>query len=119
MFSRLFKSRLKPQPSSQEGQQSVLLYITGEDFDRMVVLSESLASAIESTEVGEFDGNEIGGGETVLFMYGRDAEQIFRTVEPILMKDESLHGTKAVIRWGGIGAPQREVIIGPESNQAQ
>lgn len=34
-----------------------------------------LTEAIERAGVGEFDGNECGGGEAVLYAYGPDAER--------------------------------------------
>jgi hypothetical protein len=119
MFGKFFRDKSAQPPSHPGGKQAVLLHIDGEDFDRMVEISDKLTDAIEGAKIGVFDGNEIGGNETVLFMYGPDAELIFNTIEPILMADETLHGTKAIIRWGNHGAPQREVIIGSQSNHAQ
>jgi hypothetical protein len=119
MFGKFFKPRCAQPSSHSGGNQAVLLHIEGEDFDRMVELSDKLTTAIESAGVGMFDGNEIGGGTTVLFMYGPDAEHLFNTINPILLDDPSLHGAKAVVRWGSHGSPQREVIIGSQSNHAQ
>ena len=119
MFGKFFKPRPLPTSSHPAGGQAVLLYLEGEDFDRMVDLSDKLTEAIESANVGEFDGNEIGGGETVLFMYGPDAEALFQAVEPILIRAESAHSARAVIRWGSPGSPQREVVIGAKNQPAQ
>ena len=35
-------------------------------------------------KLAKLDGNEIGQGEFVLYMYGPDAEKLFVAVEPIL-----------------------------------
>src|SRR5579875_39057 len=106
-----------PKPSEVK-EHSVLLYLEGEDFDRMVELSDELTEAIESSDTGMFDGNEIGGGETVLFMYGPDAERLFSAIEPVLRRHEAALGSRVVIRWGGPGAPQRELIVGePDHRQ--
>ncbi|MEV8351077.1 hypothetical protein ACFVTT_25580 [Streptomyces niveus] len=43
-----------------------------------------LTEAIEQADVGEFDGNEYGGGEVVLYAYGPDAEALFAVMAPIL-----------------------------------
>jgi len=111
----IFDGFFQPRPLSSHGnpggQQSVLLYLEGEDFDIMLQISEKLTEAIESNKLGMFDGNEIGGNMTVLFMYGPDAELLFKHIEPILREDEFCRGAKAIIRWGGPGAPQREVIL--------
>jgi hypothetical protein len=116
MFGKFFKPRPLAAASNSEVEQAVLLYLMGEDFDRMVDLSDKLTEAIEKANVGMFDGNEIGAGETTLFMYGPDAEAIFRAIHPVLMQEESAHGAKAVIRWGTHGSPQREVVIGSKNH---
>ena len=43
----------------------------------MIALSDKLEAVIEKQNVGMFDGNEIGGGEMTLFMYGPDAERLY------------------------------------------
>lgn len=64
--------------------------LTGEGFgeqgDRQTVREAEgrLAEAIERAGVGEFDGNEFGGGEVVLYAYGPDADALFGVLEPIL-----------------------------------
>lgn len=47
-------------------------------------LDEELAKAVNASGVGEFDGNEFGGGECVFFMYGPNAVLLYAFVEPIL-----------------------------------
>jgi hypothetical protein len=111
VVDKFFKPSPNPSPSHPGGEQAVLIYLEGEDFDIMLMLSDKLTEAIENSGLGMFDGNEIGGNETVLFMYGPDAELLFKEIEPILREDEFCRGAKAIIRWGGPGSPQREVIL--------
>src|ERR1019366_326437 len=115
MFGKFFKPRPLPTPSHPGGEQAVLLYLEGEDFDRMVDLSDKLTKAIEYANIGMFDGNEIGGDETVLFMYAPDAEAFARVIEPVLVKQESSPGANATIPWSEPASPQREVIIGSKN----
>lgn len=84
----------------------------------MVELSDKLEAAMTNAGTGEFDGNEIGGGETVLFMYGADAELLFRSIEPVLQEEKTAIGARAVLRWGEHGAPERTVILS-ELNRTQ
>ncbi|MEV4539087.1 hypothetical protein AB0J82_35470 [Asanoa sp. NPDC049518] len=44
-------------------------------------LEDRLEKAITEAGVGEYDGNEIGGGEAVLFAYGPDATKLFAAME--------------------------------------
>ncbi|MFF3216761.1 hypothetical protein ACFYYB_39840 [Streptomyces sp. NPDC002886] len=63
-----------------------------------------LTEAIEQAEVGEFDGNEYGGGEVVLYTYGPDADALFAVMAPIL------HGlpyrpAHVILRYGSVDDP--------------
>ncbi|WP_239516514.1 MULTISPECIES: hypothetical protein [unclassified Streptomyces] len=78
----------------------------GRPSQREVVLQAQslLNEAIEQADVGEFDGNEYGGGEVVLYAYGPDADALFTVMAPIL------HGlpfrpAHAVLRYGSVDDP--------------
>ncbi|MFJ3099741.1 hypothetical protein [Streptomyces hydrogenans] len=78
----------------------------GEPGDRAVVRAAQklLAQVIERAGVGEFDGNEFGGGEVVLFAYGPDADALFAVMEPILC-DLSFRPANVVLRYGSASDP--------------
>ncbi|MEV6203326.1 hypothetical protein AB0M64_25635 [Streptomyces sp. NPDC051771] len=78
----------------------------GEPGQREVVRrSQSLLSeAIEQAGVGEFDGNEYGGGEAVLYAYGPDADALFAVMAPIL-KDLPFRPVHVVLRYGSVDDP--------------
>ncbi|MFJ9870917.1 hypothetical protein [Streptomyces sp. NPDC101165] len=57
-----------------DADQRALVYDTG----------EVLAAAIEEANAGEFDGNEFGAGQAVLYAYGPDADALFKAMEPTL-----------------------------------
>ena len=85
----LFRKKAPP-PKPVEHAVIVHLSITGDEFgevaerEEIFALEDRLIAAIDSAGVGEFDGNEFGGGEAVLYMYGPDADALFEEVEPIL-----------------------------------
>ena len=91
--------------------QAVLIYCEGEDLEASIPLQEKLIALLEDQQVGMFDGNEVGNGELVLFLYGPDAELLFKFIEPILRADDFCRGARIIIRWGGPNAPKREVTI--------
>jgi hypothetical protein len=113
IFNKLFRPKIERYiPSAEEcDDQAVLIYLEGEDFDQMVLLSDRLTTSLAKTNLGMFDGNEIGGGETILFLYGDDAEKLFEHILPVLQQYEFCRGARAVIRQGAPGAPQREVNL--------
>jgi hypothetical protein len=110
-FGNHFNST-QPITADPRGSESVLIHLGREDFDLMIDLSYELVDALENNNLGMFDGNEIGGGDTVFFMYGPDAELLFQYVAPVFRRNEFCKGAKAVMRWGSApDAPKREVIL--------
>ena len=110
-LDRFLKSKLQtPTPSLVE-EQAVLIHFANEDLEGSTPLQLALDELLTDSEVGMFDGNEVGNGTLVLYLYGPDAELLFRHIEPVLRADEFCRGAKAVIRWGGPNAPQRDVVL--------
>jgi hypothetical protein len=56
---------------------------------------------IERNGLGEFDGNEIGPTETILYLYGPDADALFKGIEPTLRANPLCQIAKVTIRSGG------------------
>ncbi|MER7514298.1 hypothetical protein ACIP46_38840 [Streptomyces lavendulae] len=63
-----------------------------------------LTEAIEQADVGEFDGNEYGGGEVALYAYGSDADALFAVMAPIL-NDLPFRPAHVVLRYGSADDP--------------
>jgi len=99
-----------PSPTRVE-EQAVLIYFANEDLEGSIPLQLKLEKLLTNSNVGMFAGNEVGSGTLVLHLYGTDAELLFQHIEPTLRADEFCREAKAVIRWGGPNAPQREVIL--------
>jgi len=104
----------------EEDEDSVFLHLklsgdkygTPQERDRIRKLSHQLEAAIESKSAGELDGDEFGGGECKLFMYGPDADELFSTIEPILRQSSLVKGGWAVKRYGQeTRADKKEVRI--------
>ena len=77
----------------------------------LATIEDRIVAALAGTGLGEFDGNEIGPGETTLYLYGADAERLFAHLEPILTAYPLCRNARVVIRKGRPGAPQREVRL--------
>ena len=77
--------------------------------DAVHAFADLLAAAIETAGVGEFDGDEFGGGECSLFMYGPDADRLFAVVHPLLAAWPVAQRGVAVRRYGPAGAPEQRV----------
>lgn len=116
IFQRIINIFSKPVKQSVE--QAVLIHLDGvglspeiyENND-LATLEDQLIEALKKNEIGEFDGNEIGGGEAIIFLYGPDAEKIFAEIEAVLRSYPLCQNARIIIRFGPPGAPQREVRI--------
>jgi hypothetical protein len=78
----------------------------GTDLKPVFQLEDELIEAIERNAAGEYDGNEVGGGQVVLYMYGPDADTLYEAVAPVL-RDSALAADGVVIRR--YGPPQEGV----------
>src|SRR5215472_2638616 len=74
-------------------------------------LEKAVESAINHSSTGEYDGNEVGGGEFVMFCYGPNADALFATIERLLRQSPLAKGATVIIRYGKPGAKQREVNL--------
>ena len=87
------------------------------DLSRLFDLEGKLEAAITAAKAGEYDGNEVAvdGSDGTLYMYGPDADRLFRVVEPILKATPYMNGAKVTLRFGppADGVREREVTIAP------
>jgi hypothetical protein len=63
---------------------------------------------------GAHEGDEIGGGEAILFTYGPDADRLLEAIRACLAGFPVLDGAYAVKRYGGPdnpGAPEQRVPL--------
>ncbi len=109
-------AQAKPPAASKPEEQAALVHIdirslSEEEFERSDFdhLEDRIAEAVAA--IGEFDGHGFGDGEVVIYLYGPDAEALFRAVEPHLLSHPLGRGAMVLIRKGPPGAPEREVRI--------
>src|SRR5688572_2331416 len=70
-----------------------------------------LEEAINRAAVGELDGNELGDGEFVIYIYGSDAASLFGAIAPVLRAEPWRPGGHIVKRYGPPGARQESVPL--------
>ncbi len=84
--------------------QSVIIYFNYglEEMDSIYNLENELEKIITENNVGEFDGHEIAMDNTdgSLYMYGPNAENLFKAIKPILEKTNFMKGAMAHLRFG-------------------
>ena len=72
--------------------------------DAVRLLERDIEAALDGGDAGELDGDEFGGGEAILYLYGVDADDLFAAIEPLL-RGSSLHPVRAVLRYGDASDP--------------
>ena len=85
---------------------------TDEEMQFIHSLTHELEKQISKANAGEYDGDEFGGGECLLYMYGKDADRLFEAASPILKQIASRFPGSAIKRYGAAGNPDaREELI--------
>lgn len=60
--------------------------------------------------LGEVDGNEVGSGTAVIYLYGPDCETLWQAIEPTIRALQPTP-TTVIVRPGEPGTPGREIMI--------
>ena len=76
-------------------------------------LEKKLEKVIKEQGVGEYDGHEVAVdmSDGFLYMYGLNAEELFKTVKPTLEQTDFTKGALARLRFGGPGSGTKEIEI--------
>jgi hypothetical protein len=84
-----------------------------ESLDPLHELEDRLRRVIEDKGVGFHDGHEINMdmSDGYLFMYGPNAEVLFKTVKPILEETDFTRNAVAYIRFGPPDADASEIEV--------
>ena len=95
-------------------EQAVIVHLPFDEenssLDDIYKLEEMLEKAIENAEVSEFDGDEVGEGECVLYMYGPDADRLFEVAQKILTSSGLAGGGHVIKRYGEADDPKAKEV---------
>ena len=81
---------------------------TAQERSDIEAFAERLETAITEAGVGEYDGDEVGGGECILFFCGPDLDRLLRVLQPLLKREPLCRGGHLVrMVEGADGTPQR------------
>ncbi len=72
------------------------------DLSALFAFEEKLEKAISAAAVGEFDGDEVAadGSHGSLYMYGPDADALFRAVRSVLISTRIIRNVSVMLRYG-------------------
>ncbi|MCY2956793.1 MAG: hypothetical protein NT107_07145 [Planctomycetota bacterium] len=66
----------------------------------ITMLAEQLGEAVLDAKVGEYDGDEYGGGECLLFFAGPNADQLYAVLHSILRTHQLGRGAMVQLQYG-------------------
>jgi hypothetical protein len=84
---------------------------THEERQGIEAFADELAAAVEAAGVGEYDGDELGGGECTLFFCGPDVDRLLDVLRPLLKRSPLCRGAQIVRMVAGADGelePQRQ-----------
>jgi hypothetical protein len=103
-----------PDDADEAGDEQDLLVVlklsnrqmgTHQERAELEALADQLDAAVREAGVGEFDGDELGGGECTLFFCGPDPETLLAVLAPLL-KRSPLARSAHIVRMVD-GVPRR------------
>ncbi len=81
----------------------IIEFLYGIDsLDPLHQLEDKLAYALDRSDIGYHDGHEIAMDDSHgrLFLYGTNAEQVYKLIEPILFEVDWMDGAQVFLRFG-------------------
>jgi hypothetical protein len=115
LLSKLFGSRNAEKDATSAQEVEVHFEYGSTNFQHVYALGDQLQLAITEAKVGEYDGHAIpaDGSEGRFFIYGPDAEAIFRAIAPVLEASPLMRGATVTLRFGPRrwGTPKRVINL--------
>ena len=83
------------------------------NFQHMYALEDLLRRQIIDAGVGGYEGHEVpkDGSEGIFYMYGPDAEAIYREIKPLLAESPLMHGATVTLWFGPHGWKTQKRVI--------
>jgi hypothetical protein len=114
----------EPDDQDDQDEQDLLVVLklsnrqmgTRQERADLEALASELEAAVVAAGVGEYDGDEIGGGECTLFFCGPDVDRLLTVLRPLLKRSPLCRGghlVRMVDDADGGGASQRQPIGTP------
>jgi len=90
-------------------RQSIIIhfYYGVSSLDPLHALESKLRIALHNTGLGEHDGHEIAMDDSdgFLYLYGTNAEALFKFIRPILFTAPFMHRAEVNLRFGAVDDP--------------
>jgi len=106
---------LKAMDNQPIKEHAVIIYFNYgiESLDPLYNLEDKLTGVIIEKKVGKYDGHEIAmdNSDGSLYMYGPDAETLFKAIKPTLEDCKFMKGARVYLRFGPIGEETKDIEV--------
>jgi hypothetical protein len=96
-------------------EHAVIVHFTyyKDDLEPLHELERKLEEEIKEKNVGEYDGHEIAVdmSDGFLYMYGPNAENLFKAIKHTLEETDFTKGSLATLRFGRPGSDAQEIEV--------
>jgi hypothetical protein len=102
LLSRIFGSK-KNTPVGPTVQEVEVHFSYGStNFQHIYALEDLVQHAVADARVGKYEGHDISGdgSDAVFYLYGPDAEAIYRVISPVLATSPFMRGAKVTMWFG-------------------
>jgi len=102
VLSRLFGSGKNVRNAPPKQEVIIHFYYGSLNFQHVYALEDLLRIAISEAGAGEYDGREMAedGSDGYRYLYGPDAELLYRAISPVLTASSFMHGATVTLQFG-------------------
>ena len=115
LLSKLFGSKDTAKNGGSQQEVEIHFAYGSTNFQYVYSLGDEIQTAIAEAKVGEYDGHALpaDGSEGRYFIYGPDAEAIYRAIAPVLEASPLMRGATITLLFGPRrwGTPKRIIKL--------
>jgi hypothetical protein len=102
LLSKLFGLKESPKKGPPEQEVEVHFSYGSTNFQHLFALEDVLGHAVADGGVGHYEGHDVAedGSDGYYYMYGPDAEAIYRAIEPVLRASSFMSGATVTLWFG-------------------
>jgi len=102
LFSRIFRHPKNARENPPVQDVEVHFCYGSTNFQHLFALEDFLGQAIAAAAVGVYEGHDVSedGSDAYFYVYGPDAEAIYRVILPVLSDSVFMRGAKITLWFG-------------------
>jgi hypothetical protein len=102
LLSKIFERKESSAPSPAVQEVEVHFSYGSTNFQHLYALEDVIRHAISDAAVGKYEGHDVSedGSDGYYYLYGPDAEAIFRVISPVLATSSFMTGATVTLWFG-------------------